>query len=524
MATFGSGFVKISMRDLLDVVFRHKKKMVFCFLMMVGAVTLYTYVIPEKYRSEAKVYLRVGRESLALDPSVSGPTVAVMESREAEVNSELSILTSRSLAEKVVETLGADVVLCKPDEAKISDGPQEDLRIIRRFSRAAAEPLKQVLVTIGFLPSLSPREKAVKSIIKNISVEVEKRSSIISVRYDAQAPRIAQETLNRLLDYYLEHHIRMYSAQASPEFFEKQIEGLREELTRREQALSDFRTQNGIAALDGQKRALIDQARSLEEQAADAAVQVNSARARVSFLEESLKNRPSTVELKRTSGRPNHAADEIKTRLMDLRIKEAELSSRYSDTHRPLMQVRQQIRDTEAALGKEQTPTTEVTTGIDGNYQDLQMRLAQEAALLRAQEARQGVVNEELARAREQLASLSGKEMRLYEMQRDVDLVEKDYQRYRESFQRSETSAALDRDKVSNVRIVQPATLPLGTVSPRKLLNIGIGILLGLFSALLLALVAEYLDDTLSTKEKAEKWLGVPVLGVISEGEFKSCT
>ena len=63
------------------------------------------------YESEAKLLIKIGRENVSLDPSVSGPIVGMQQSRENEVKSELAILTSRYLAERVVETVGAEALL-----------------------------------------------------------------------------------------------------------------------------------------------------------------------------------------------------------------------------------------------------------------------------------------------------------------------------------------------------------------------------------------------------------------------------
>jgi uncharacterized protein involved in exopolysaccharide biosynthesis len=55
---------------------------------------------PRTYVSESSMFVRVGRESIALDPTVTtGATIEKTEPRESEINSLKDILRSRTLFE-----------------------------------------------------------------------------------------------------------------------------------------------------------------------------------------------------------------------------------------------------------------------------------------------------------------------------------------------------------------------------------------------------------------------------------------
>src|SRR5262245_24553379 len=65
------------------------------------------------YRSEAKLFLRLGRENATLEPTATlgqNPVVAAPPSRDSELNSAQSLLTSQPLLEKVVDKLGAGLL------------------------------------------------------------------------------------------------------------------------------------------------------------------------------------------------------------------------------------------------------------------------------------------------------------------------------------------------------------------------------------------------------------------------------
>lgn len=80
---------------------------------MVAAATVYT---PRTYRSQTKLFLRLGRENATLDATATlgqNPVVALPPTRDNEINSVLEILKSRVLLEKVADRVGPAVILGK---------------------------------------------------------------------------------------------------------------------------------------------------------------------------------------------------------------------------------------------------------------------------------------------------------------------------------------------------------------------------------------------------------------------------
>ena len=91
-----------------------RRKAAICFLAVTATVAIVTLLWPKSYRSEGKLLVRLGRENATLDATVTmGPdsVVAVPLSREAEINSHVEILQSRTLLEQVVDKIGPAAVL-----------------------------------------------------------------------------------------------------------------------------------------------------------------------------------------------------------------------------------------------------------------------------------------------------------------------------------------------------------------------------------------------------------------------------
>ncbi len=68
----------LSTYDFVELLFRHKKKIILCPLLAVGLGVLVMLYCPRSYRSEAKLFLRIGRETVGIDPSATtGQTVSL---------------------------------------------------------------------------------------------------------------------------------------------------------------------------------------------------------------------------------------------------------------------------------------------------------------------------------------------------------------------------------------------------------------------------------------------------------------
>jgi capsular polysaccharide biosynthesis protein len=66
-----------------------------------------------------------------------------------------------------------------------------------------------------------------------------------------------------------------------------------------------------------------------------------------------------------------------------------------------------------------------------------------------------------------------------------------------------------------NVQIMDKATLPKSPVKPRPKLNMAIAFLLGLMVSIGIIFLREYMDSTIKTEQDVEKYLDLPVIGII---------
>jgi len=111
-------------RPVLDVVgfaWRHKGMMLLTFVAGMALTLGYLSFATRKFQSDAKLLVRIGRETVTLDPTATtGQYVAVAESRDGEMHAVEELLGSRATAEKIVDQFGPGVIL---EKRKKSTGP-----------------------------------------------------------------------------------------------------------------------------------------------------------------------------------------------------------------------------------------------------------------------------------------------------------------------------------------------------------------------------------------------------------------
>src|SRR5437868_12515154 len=99
---------------LILALVKHKKKVAACLLLVMGAASAFILLGPRAYISQAMLLVRLGRENATLDTTTTlgnAPVIAVPQNRENDINSVIEIIKSRILFEKVVDTIGPDVIL-----------------------------------------------------------------------------------------------------------------------------------------------------------------------------------------------------------------------------------------------------------------------------------------------------------------------------------------------------------------------------------------------------------------------------
>lgn len=452
------------------------------FLAGMTLVTIFTVFCHRVYRSEAKIFVRLGRESVGLDPTVStGPVVSLLESRDKELHSILEVMQSRWLREAVVRQLGADRILAGKDDAPTTaQGGESNGGSWLSGLVAAPTSIAEWLVSWLDVWSGAPRpdaatrafERAVRDLEFSVEVSLSRHTNVIGIATEAYAPKLAQRITQAYIDNYFERHATLNRASGSHAFFAEQASHLVEELRQKQEALREFKSQANIGDLELRRELLMQRIGQRESALWQAEAEAAACQAKIDSATLRLKELPEMSVKEETSGHHNPAADEMRNQLYALQLREANLLAIHADAHPLVQQVRREIADAQAILDREGGARTQVTRATNRLREELQLGLLEDETQLAEAQANLRASAAQVAAGREELEALGRHEIGLVELQRELGVLDAQYRRYAENLDQTRIDEALEASRISNLNVVEPPTLVLRPVRPVKLMNL----------------------------------------------------
>jgi len=494
--------------DLLATLFRHKKKVVLLPLCALALGLLVILYFPRSYRSEAKLFLQVGRETVGLDPTATvGQTISMQRNgRNEEVKSALEVLRSRGVISKVVDRLGPDVVLGRT-EASEDQQPNP-------FSQAAGQVLKTAIALVKSIDPISDREKAIIRIEEKLRAEAQRDSTVIVVHFTAQTPKLAQTICDAVVNVYQQEHIRINSNQESRPFFAIQRDQLREQLVQSLDKLRDAKNQLGLSSIEERRASLEEHFKEVGLEKFATEQQLATARAQVADLQQQLQTLPPRMITEKVSV-PNEGADLLREKLYQLQLKAMDLHARYNDSHPLVQAVEDQVREAKTIMDNQSEQRFETTDNVNPIHERLSLDLKQQQSLAAGYESRLVQLQKQEQAVLADLRKVNTFEVQVDGLQREVQLARTSFFQYAENFEQARIDKELEKERVSNVSVVQQATLQEKPASPSKLLVALATVLLAVGGTALAVLVSEMLNNHLRTSEEVEDALGIPVLAAI---------
>ncbi|MCS7089688.1 MAG: AAA family ATPase [Verrucomicrobiota bacterium] len=438
--------------DLTYMFFRHKWKILGCFLLGVAAATFIYLRNPPSYVTEAQILIRYILESRPTLTKTEDSDIKTPDSRgENIINSEVGILTSLDLALQVADAIGPRNVLA-------AYGGGED------------------------------RNRAAAVIRSGLKVDVPRRSNLIVVQFRHPDPAIARQVLDTLLKTYLDKHVSIHQGiGVLDDFFAQQADQIRARLAQTEEEIKRLKDEAQIISINEAKNTTLAELARLRSELLATEALLAEQRAALNHL---LEVYGSGALAAATNGQtvPPDVAEQYRTVMAELEVfrrRETELQLRFGPEHPFLRRVRDQVADAESRKRtlEEQHPNLLTTivvpppTGTDTN--DLTQAMARVLAL----EAKMAVYSNQIARLTTEANRIATIEPKLVELERRRELDEANLRYYSATLEKARVEESLGPGKITNISIVQspsPAARDLFEFAKPMGLCLGGGLALGL--------------------------------------------
>lgn len=475
----------VTLRDIVAPLFRRRRLLILTFLGILLGTIFMTWRMSHLY--EASMEVLVDRERI--DPLVTTEqTNQVAQSplpvTEEEINSEVELLQSADLLEKVV----------------VANGLQE------REKNSIWASL------FGKRDEAADVSKAVEHLAKGLKVTPVLKANVIKVSYKSSDPRLAYGVLNSLAGGYLEKHINVHRPKGSYDFFAKEAEEYRKALAVSEVRLASFGPEQKVAAPD---QVRTDMAQALANSIAglqQAKQAITADEQRIKEDELQISTTPARSPTVQVSSSADVLLQQLKTDLLTAQLKRTQLALKYDPGYPLVQEADQEITEIQTAIADaEKTRNVNQSTDRDPTFELLREDVAKTRADLASEKATAAAVEQGIQSMQLRMVDLDQKALKQADLIRDVKVNEANYLLYQDKREQERTSDALDEKRIANVAIAVPPSIP-SLPAFKPLVIFLIGFLLAVCLSVIAGFVAEYLDPSFRTPAEVIETLNVPVV------------
>ncbi|MGD9851744.1 MAG: GumC family protein [Nitrospirales bacterium] len=474
-----------SFRDILTALFKHRWKCVIAFCVVLGGMAIYVNTLIPLYEAKASIVIKMGREHI-FRPEVGQINQIVKFDEEAAVQSEISILTSRELIRRVIETLGVEKVY-----PELLD-PSKGIR--------------------------NPLEVGVSQFVSDLTPTSVKGSNVIEVTYGNPRPQVAAEALNLLIEYLKEKHLQIFSDPRAS-FLSNQLRVYQDQLETSERQLQEFNRKYDLSSpIEDQQKRLLDQRTQMDTSYKLTKNQIQGLQSRIQSIEAQMKTIPKEMALSRTETEGTLA--KAKADLFELRRKEQNLLTRYTDESFPVKNLRNEIALIEGFIQEEEKNNdrnNSVTSGKNPVYQKLEMDWFGAQSELETLEASSKAISLQIEELDRKLQRLDELNKELLILSRQKEAAGQNYNLYLHKVEEAKVSEEMDRLKMSNISVIQHAERPTGKAGRSPNLLLMVGAIMGVLGGIGLGLILEFFEGAYTRPEQAASDLNLPLLASFSQ-------
>jgi capsular exopolysaccharide synthesis family protein len=449
--------------DYLLILRKHQWLILSFMLAVVSITAIGTFRMQPVYIATSRI--EIDRENSNFLPFQN--TDEYMMDLENYIETQSKILTSETLALQTVRS-------------GILSGGQTDF---------AGDPSASDAITTGSLANLkAPPELG--AFLVSLSVKRVPNSRLMDVSFESTSPLQAAQIVNAHIKNFIEQNFqsRYEATTRASTWLTDQLNELKIRVEKAEDARIAYERQNQIWAVDDKQNVTTQRLADLNRQLTEA----QSDRMRKQSMFEFAKSGDvdSVPQI-----RDNSAVQDLIRKRNEITSQFNDASSQYGPNFPKVQRLHSQLKELDAAVDKEKRA---VMARLESEYREARQR---EELLTQALDQQKTEVN----RMSERMVQYSI-------LKREAEANKALYDGLLTKLKEAGISAGL---RSSNIRVIDPAMVPAYPARPAKTRNIALSFVIGLVGGIGLALLREYMDNTVKSPDDIEKLVRLPSLAVV---------
>jgi exopolysaccharide transport family protein len=481
----------LDLKALIGVVYRRFWMILAGFITTFGIIAYVTFTQTPIYKAQSVVQLNTQEKNVidlgAIFSGLGGNTAVV--DTEVLVMSSKTLLTRVAIKQKLVEDPEFNGSL-RPKKTGMMSSMKGMIRAI-----TGAKPPKDPMAGLTQeQKEAAALEGAVEALASKVDVKRVGTTYLITVTVASESPETAARLADEIAQQYRVQQLeeKYEATRKATEWLSERVSGLREEVEEKERRVESYRAESGLLAAQG-ATLTEQQIAYLTTQKATLQVEVDRARARADSMRRQMASGAGADGISEVLG--SQVISDLKNQRAIINRRVAELETKLGPQHPELISARNEAADIDRQINAE-------VGRIAGNIEN-ELKVAQ---------SQLSSIQGEINRSTNQLQGNNQALVRLRELERDAEtsrvLLE-------EFLSRSKQTREQDALISADANILSSATVPDSPDSPKKLLNLIIGCILGGIIGGGLALFAEMFDMKISSSEDVERKLGANPIGSV---------
>jgi polysaccharide biosynthesis transport protein len=450
--------------DYLLILRKHQWLIVSFMLAVVTIVSIATFRMEPVYVATARIEL--GRENANILPFQGTDSYDYMLDLENYIETQSKILTSETLA---LQTIRTGVLTGQP-----------------QFQNS--DPSSEALVTGSLANQKRPPELG--AFLGSLSVKRVPISRLMDISFEATNPELAAQVVNAHIRNFIDQNRRSHydATTAATTWLTDQLDELKIKVKNSEDARLDYERKNQIWEIDDKQNLTTQRLSEISRQLIDA----QGERMRKQSLFEFAKQGDADLvpQIRDSAG-----VQDLLRRRSELNGQYTEAINQYGPNFPKVQRLQSQLKEIDQNLDREKRA---VVARLGSEYHEAQQR---EELLVRTLDQQKSEAN------------LMSERMVQYNiLKRDAEADKALYDGLLTKLKEAGISAALQS---SNIRVVDPAMIPSYPSRPAKGRNVALAFLVGLVGGIGLAILREYMDNTVKTPDDVETLARLPSLAVV---------